>query len=127
MMDRQAEILRMEGVFFNALVGVQVGRLDELLTDDFSLADLSGGLMSKSALIDAIRSGRLRFELIEPLEAAVRFYGPTAIVSGRTQMRGRFEETLFVAQSRYTHIYIERDRKFCLAAAQGTPIAADEN
>jgi hypothetical protein len=127
MMNRQAEILRIEGVFFNALVGVQVGQLEELLTDDFLLADLSGGLMSKAALIDAIRSGRLRFEVIEPMEAAVRFYGPTAIASGRTQTRGRFEETLFVAQSRYTHIYIERERKFYLAAAQGTPIAADEN
>jgi len=126
-MSIQAEVLRIEGVFFGALVGAQAGKLDSLLTEDFSLADLSGGLMSKVALMDAVLSGKLRFEAIEPVDAAVRFYGPTAIVTGRTQMRGRFEGTPFVAQSRYTHVYIECEGKLCLAAAQGTPLPSGGN
>ena len=94
----------------------------ELVTDDFSLADLGGGIMSKGSLMDSIRSGRLRFDVIETIERSVRLYGPTAIVTGRTEMRGRFDQTAFAAQSRYTHVYVERDGKFYLAAAQGTPI-----
>jgi catechol 2,3-dioxygenase-like lactoylglutathione lyase family enzyme len=124
-MGTDAEVLRADAVFFGALVRAQVGELDTLLTDDFSLADLSGGLMSKVSLADSIRSGKLRFEAIEAVETSVRFHGPTAIVTGRTEMRGRFDQTAFVAQSRYTHVYVERDGKFYLAAAQGTSIASD--
>ncbi len=119
-----AEVLRAEGAFFGALVRAQVDELDTLLTDDFSLADLSGGLMSKASLTDSIRSGRLRFDAIETVERSVRLCGPTAIVTGRTEMRGCFDQTAFVGQSRYTHVYVERDEKFYLAAAQGTSIAS---
>lgn len=87
-MGSHAEVLRADAAFFGALVRAQAGELDTLLTDDFSLADLSGGLLSKVALTEAVRSRRLVFEAIEPGEAAVRFYRLTAIVTGRTAMRG---------------------------------------
>jgi Domain of unknown function (DUF4440) len=123
MMRSPADVLRAEKSFFDALVRPQAGGLDRLLADDFSLADLSGGLMSKAALIEAVFSGKLRFEAIEPVEAEVRFYGPAAIVTGRTEMRGSFEQTSFVVQSRYTHVFVEREGGVCLVAAQGTPIS----
>jgi hypothetical protein len=87
-MASQSDVLKAESTFFGALVGTRVDELEKLLTEDFSLADLSGGLMSKAALIQAVGSGQLRLEAIEPVEATVRFYGPTAIVTGRTEMRG---------------------------------------
>jgi len=94
------------------------------LTDDFSLADLSGGLMSKAALIQVVGSGQLHFDAIEPVESVVRFYGSTAIVTGHTQMQGRFGQAAFTVHSRYTHVYVEQEGKLRLASAQGTPIAA---
>ncbi len=124
-MGKEAEVLRAEGIFFGALVQAQVDDLDSLLAGDFSLADLGGGLMSKAALIEAVGSGKLSFEAIHPTGASVRFYGPTAIVVGQTEMRGRFDQTSFIVQSRYTHVYVERDGKLYLAAAQGTPIASN--
>ncbi|MFB3922008.1 MAG: nuclear transport factor 2 family protein [Terriglobia bacterium] len=124
-MGSTGEVLRVEGAFFGALVQAQAAELDNLLAEDFSLADLSGGILSKAALTDAVRSGKLRFESIEPVEAVVRFYGPTAVVTGRTQMRGRFDQTPFFAHSRYTHVYVEREGKLYLAAAQGTPIVSN--
>jgi hypothetical protein len=123
MMGSPADVLSVEKSFYEALVRAHAGELGRLLADDFSLADLSGGLMSKESLIDAVCSGKLRFEAIEPVEAKVRFYGPTAVVTGRTQMRGSFEQTPFVAHSRYTHVYVEREGGMFLVAAQGTPIS----
>ena len=122
-MGNPAEVLKVEGSFYDALVRAQAGELERLLADDFSLADLSGGLMSKAALIEAVCSGKLRFEAIEPVEVEVRFYVPTAIVTGRTEMRGSVEQTPFVAHSRYTHVYLEQEGRLFLVAAQGTPIS----
>ena len=122
-MGGPADVLSVENSFYKALVRAHAGELERLLADDFSLADLSGGLMSKAALIEAVCSGKLRFEAIEPVEAEVRFYGPTAIVTGRTEMRGSVEHTPFVAHSRYTHVYLEQEGRLFLVAAQGTPIS----
>jgi hypothetical protein len=123
-MASQSDVLKAESAFFSALVKARIDELERLLTDDFSLADLSGGLMSKAALIQAVGSGQLHFEAIEPIEAVVRFYGTAAIVTGRTRMHGRFGETAFSALSRYTHVYAEQEGTLRLASAQGTPIAA---
>ena len=126
-MPIHADVLKAEKAFFDALVGAQTGDLDDLLTDDFTLADLGGGLMSKGELTEAVRLRRLQFEAIEHVESVVRFHGPTAIVTGRTQLRGSFDGTPFVAHSRYTHVYVEREGKLYLATAQGTPIPSGVN
>lgn len=122
-MRTQEEILQLDKTFFSALMRAETGVLDSILAEDFSLADLGGGLMSKASLTQAVGSGKLRFEAIKPVEAAVRFYGRTAIVTGRTEMHGNFEQTPFAVQSRYTHVYVEQEGKLYFAAAQGTPIA----
>jgi Domain of unknown function (DUF4440) len=121
-MPTYEDVLSTERAFFDALIGAKADDLDGLLTDDFSLADLSGGLMSKMTLTEGLRSGGLQFDATEPAETAIRFYDSTAIVTGRTQMRGRLDGTPFSAPSRYTHVYVERQGKLFLAAAQGTLI-----
>ena len=74
-------------------------------------------------LLDAIRSGQLKFETIEHLDSRVRFYESTAVVTGSTQMSGRFGATPFTAHSRYTHVFVEQQNEWRLAAAQGTQIS----
>ncbi len=116
--------MKAESTFFGALVEVRTDELELLVADDFLLADLSGGIMSKDALIQAVGSGQLHFDGIETVESTIRLYGPTAIVTGRTQMRGRFGAASFMVHSRYTHVYVEQEGKLRLASAQGTPIGA---
>ncbi len=111
--------------FFAALTSADAERLDALLTDDFILVDvLAGGVVARDALLDAVRSGALAFEAIEPAgPPTVRTYGATTIVVGETRMRGRAGSDRFAAHSRYTHVFVERDGRPALATAQGTPIA----
>ncbi len=124
-MPSQSEVMKAESAFFGALVEGRTDELELLLADDFLLADLSGGIMSKDALIHAVGSRQLRFDGIEPVEAVVRLYGSTAIATGRTHMRGRFGEASFTAHSRYTHVYVEQEGRLRLASAQGTPIGVE--
>jgi hypothetical protein len=68
--------------------------------------------------------GHLRFERIEAdsSEVLLRRYGSTAIVVGRTEMRGSFNVAPFQATSRYTHVFVEDRGRWRLASSQGTPI-----
>ncbi len=97
--------------------------LDRILGDDFLLIDvMTGSEVKKPDLLAVLRLGQLKFEAIEPVESRVRLYGNTAVITGRTQMTGRFGEMPFTASSRYTHVFIREQSQWRLVTAQGTQI-----
>ena len=125
-MDEASDPRAAERAFFNALVEAGVEALDRVLADDFLLIDVMGGAeITKAALLAVLGSGQLRFKVIEPAEQRVRRYPATAVVTGRTRMRGRLGRVPFAARSRYTHVYVEQHGRWRLVAAQGTPIASE--
>ncbi len=124
-MREELDPLTTEREFFTALVEASVKDLDRVLADDFILIEVMGGSeITKSSLLAAIGSGQLKFEAIEPADSRRRVYQSTAVITGRTQMRGRFGETPFAVSSRYTHVFVEQDGRWRLVSAQGTQIRA---
>lgn len=110
--------------FFAALIDGDGRAVDHLLSDDFILVDMmSGSIIDKPSLISIIDAGQLKFESIEPADILVRCYDATAVITGRTDMRGSFSATPFSASSRYTHVYVMQQGRWRLVSAQGTPIA----
>ena len=123
-MRHESDPLAVDHQFFGALVAGSLESLDELLAEDFVLIDvLSGSDISKAALLAAAGSEPIKFDAIQPLEARVRRYGDTAVITGRTRMNGKFQGSPFEASSRYTHVYVEQQGRWRLVSAQGTQIA----
>jgi hypothetical protein len=115
-----------EQTFFSALIQSNHTDLDRILADDFILIDvMTGAEVPRSALLEIIQSGQLKFETIEPSEVHVRRYPGAAIITGRTEMHGWFADAPFAAHSRYTHVYVQQQSQWRLASAQGTPIHPD--
>jgi len=122
-MKSELNPLAAEQEFFGALIAGKVEVLDKLLVDDFILVDvMRGGEITKPGLLAAVASGQAKFESIEPSETRVRRFGSTAVVNGRTEMRGRVGDAAFAVRSRYTHVYVEQQGRLRLASAQGTQI-----
>ena len=122
-MHNQSDPLAAEQQFFGSLIGGDVGALDRILGDDFLLIDvMTGSEIKKPDLLAVLGSGQLKFEAIQPLESQVRLYGITAVITGRTQMSGRFGEAVFTASSRYTHVFVKEQSQWRLVSAQGTQI-----
>jgi hypothetical protein len=115
--------LAAERQFFTALTKADRGALDQVLADDFILIDvMSGSEIPRALLLELVGSRQLEFEAIEPADTRVRLYQSTAVITGRTQMRGRFAGSPFAVSSRYTHVYVERGGQWRLVTAQGTQI-----
>jgi hypothetical protein len=94
------------------------------LADDFILIEvMNGSEITKPALLAGIGSGQVEFESIEPTDNSVRLYQRTAVVTGRTQIKGRLGDAPFAASGRYTHVFITQEGTWRLVAAQGTQIS----
>ena len=122
-MNIEPDPVAVDRQFFTWLAEANVRAVDELLTNDFLLIDvMRGGEIPKAALLAALTSGDLEFESIEPADVRCRAYPNTVIVTGRTKMRIKYQQTRAAVHSRYTHVYIMIDGQWRLAAGQGTPI-----
>ena len=116
--------LTIDKQFFAALIAGDIQVLDHFLVDEFILIDvMSGSEITKPAFLAFIGSGQIKFESIEPAENRVRLYQTTAIITGRTQMKGQLGEAPFAVSSRYTHVFVDQRGEWRLATAQGTQIS----
>ena len=126
MQIEEPDVLSLEHRFFNGLIA-NVEAVEDLMSDDSLLIDvLSGSEVTKSELITGLRTGQLKFEKIKPLGSRVRFYEGTALVTGSTEMSGRFGDNPFSVFSRYTHVYVRSRNRWHLVSAQGTQIKPAE-
>jgi hypothetical protein len=123
-MDPKLDPVATDRAFFAALISANLDSLDALLIDDFLLIDvLNGSEITKPMLLAAVGSSQVKFDAIEQVESRVRVYAAsTAVVTGRTELRGRVGEAAFTASSRYTHVFVAQDGQWMLVSAQGTQI-----
>ena len=113
-----------EQEFFTGLMEANRDALAFVLADDFVLIDvMTGSEVPKSALLDVVGGGVLKFESIDRVEYRVRTYGPTAVITGRTEMKGFYDGLAFQTSSRYTHVFVDDGERWRMVAAQGTRIA----
>ena len=123
-MSKMPDPLIADREFFKALTEGDHESLNRLLADEFVLIDvMRGAEVTKTLLVDALRSGQLKFESITVVDAHFRRYGSTAIIIGQTEMRMRFEQASITVKSRYTHVYAEGEGRWRMVSAQGTQIS----
>jgi GNAT superfamily N-acetyltransferase/ketosteroid isomerase-like protein len=121
------EVLACDESFFTALLAADHDLLGTILADDFLIIDvLSGQVTRREELLDAIRSGQLRFAEVTRYtgERSVRLRAPVAVVAGRTRMVLCYQGNEVTAQSRYTHVHARENGRWRLMSAQGTPVQA---
>ena len=117
-----------EDRYFDAILAGDAQQLEQLLTEDFLIVDVTtGAAVDQPTFIAAVRDRVLEFEHAWLVQRATRRYGDTAIIVGRTEMAGSFAGVAFAAASRYTHVLLrDPEGRWRLATAQGTRISDGE-
>jgi uncharacterized protein (TIGR02246 family) len=94
--------------------------LASLLADDLVYVHSSTTVDGKTTYIDALRTGKTKYESIEPTDVKVRVYGNTAIVNGTAKLSVTTNGQTNSFSLRYTDVWVMRDSKWQMVTWQST-------
>jgi ketosteroid isomerase-like protein len=123
----EAAILQVTRDACKAFVDADTRRLKEVLTEDFTLTDADGTVTTRAQEIASVETGAIRYEVFENHDMKVRVYGDSAVVTGRTTVKGTAGASAFAAEFQFTDSIIRRGDRWQFAAShisRITPSAA---
>jgi hypothetical protein len=110
------EIMKIEDQWVQSRATKDPTVTKDLLSDDFLGATVTGQAMNKQQHIDGITAGTLFAGKAEMMDRKVRIYGDTAVSTGVVT------GVVGVDKSRYLRVFVKRNNKWRLVAAQGIRI-----
>ena len=106
--EARHQIEQLEEVFRTAMLDGDATALGSLLADDYIGITASGTLQTKDNLLAELRSGKVRFTVLNISDRKIRFYGTTALVTCRAEIRGTTPEGAVSGFDRYTRVYVRQ-------------------
>lgn len=94
-----------------------------LMTEDFTLTASDGAITTRDDEIKELKSGKVTYQIFENRDMKVRFYGDkTAVVTGRTVVRGEYEKTPIDAEFQFTDTLVRKDGRWQIASSHASRI-----
>lgn len=116
-------IKKMEDEGRQATLKNDVAATERLLADDWMNTNANGTVTTRSQLIALLKSTPFTFISIEDDDVKIRAYEEAAIVTGRSVRKRAGQDGKVIAQQfRFTRVYVRRDGRWQVVAAQSTPI-----
>lgn len=119
-----AAILQVTRDACKAFVDADTRRLAEVLTEDFTLTDADGVVTTRAQEIASVETGAVRYEVFENHDMKVRLYGDSAVVTGRTTVKGTAGATAFAAEFQFTDSVVRRGDRWWIAASHISRLAS---
>jgi ketosteroid isomerase-like protein len=126
------EIQELEAQFGRAVIAGDRAYYDRVLAEDFTHTSHSGVFKTRAQFMAEskfdeqkdLKSARTRYDAYDVDDLAIRIYGDTAVVTGRTSPKGRTAQGQpITGQYRYLRVWVKRQGRWQAVAFQGTRIA----
>jgi ketosteroid isomerase-like protein len=113
----QQEVLQFERDACKAFLDPDVAALERVLTPDFTLTLSSGEVNTRADEINELHTGKVHYEVFENYDMLARLYGnDTAVVLGKTRVKGTADGKPFDRIVQFTDTLIKRDGRWQLVA-----------
>jgi ketosteroid isomerase-like protein len=119
-LGREVEVMELERKLAEAILANDAQMLDRLFADDLTLTTISGRVLEKAQAITEF--GNAKYWAFKADDVAVQVFGDVAIVTGRTKRGGHTQRIDVSAQYRFTRVYVRRNGRAQIVAAQSTSI-----
>ena len=113
----EQEVLQFERDACKAFLDADVAALERVLTPEFTLTLSNGEVNTRADEINELRSGKVHYDVFENYDMLARLYGnETAVVLGKTRVKGTADGKPFDRVVQFTDTLIKRDGRWQLAA-----------
>jgi ketosteroid isomerase-like protein len=92
----------------NATLEGDVTRLGSMMTDDFTFTHPNGFVENKEHFLDALKTGKLKYQTLTDEELQVRVHGDTGIVSGTVHIVVNASGTDFDVRVVFTELWVKK-------------------
>jgi ketosteroid isomerase-like protein len=119
-----AEIRALEDRRYAATTAGDLATLEELFADTLVYTHSSGAIDTKASYLDSLRSGRLRYRVMDRLQEDITVYDGAAVVSSRVRLEitvGGVDRTI---NGQATITWVRQGDTWRFAAWQSTPVPA---
>jgi ketosteroid isomerase-like protein len=106
--EARRQIEQLEETFRAAMLNGDATALSSLLADDYMGITASGTLQTRDNLLAELRSGKVRFTVLNISDRKIRFYNATALVTCRAEIKGTTPEGAMSGSDRYTRVYVRQ-------------------
>ena len=87
-----------------------------VLSEDWTVIDPTGNILTKADVLREAFSGERKIDKGKIDQINVRDFGDWAIVTGRTQMAGRYQGQKMEVTLRFTDVFVRRENEWkCVA------------
>jgi ketosteroid isomerase-like protein len=113
----EKDVLQFERDACKAFLDADVPALERVLTPDFTLTLSNGEVNTRADEINELHSGKVHYDVFENYDMLARLYGNgTAVVLGKTRVKGTAEGKPFDRVVQFTDTLVKRDGRWQLAA-----------
>lgn len=120
--EKEVEAVRQE--YDKAAVSQDAATFDRLASDDYTLTQPDGKVVTKAEMIAMAKSGDVKVEKGQSDNVKIRLYGNTALVTGRWTEKSTNKGKPFAGTMQYTTVYVKKNGKWQIVSDHGTMIAA---
>ncbi|HLA95637.1 MAG TPA: nuclear transport factor 2 family protein [Pyrinomonadaceae bacterium] len=95
-------------------------RLRQNMTEDFTLTSSTGVITSLADEIGDLKSGRAKYTVFKNVDMKPRLYGDTAVVTGKTIVKGVYDKEAFEAEFQFTDTLIWKGGRWWMVSSHAS-------
>jgi ketosteroid isomerase-like protein len=116
-------LLRLERDWEQANAKNDTAALDRILAPEFVSTDSDGRLTTRAEGLARRKSGEVKFTAFTQDDYEVHVIGDTAIVTGRSTIKGTRDDKDWSGQERWTDVFVRRNGRWQAVATHSSRIA----
>ena len=115
-----SELTRIEERLAAAWVAGDHAFIDAVLSDDWSVIDPTGRILTKAEVLKEAFTGERTITEGKIDQVKVREFGDWAVVTGRTRMSGSYQGEELTVALRFTDVFVRSSGEWQCVSSQGT-------
>jgi len=124
MADTPETIRLLESRRYRAMCEADVATLEALLADSLVYTHSTAGVDSKASYLDAIRSKKWVYQVVERPIEDIQVHGDCAVVTGQVRIELLSSGQPKKLNSRFTNVWVKGRQGWQMLAWQSTPLPA---